>query len=152
MIYKGPFKDIIYPAQSREPSVARYRIVLAKNPKLVRAFVHLVTGEPSQPRRTDLPTALDVVLNRIVESELTGVRHDCMRLVVQSDERLIDYPIGFNALEVKRPRDVMSRPPRTSDEPIHIRSHDVVGGAVAFYVDQDGGKPASAIVERLLLR
>jgi hypothetical protein len=122
MIYKGPFKD------------------------------NIVADEPSQPQCTDLPTALDVVLNRIVESELTGVRHDCMRLVVQSDETLIGYPIGFNALEVKRPRDAMSRQPRTSDEPIHIRSHDVVGGAVAFYVDQDEGKPASAIVERLLLR
>ena len=150
MIYKGPFKDIIYPAQSREPHVARYRIVLAKNPKLVRAIVHLVADEPSQPQRIDLLTALDVVLNRIVNTELTGIRHDCMRLVVQSQKALTDYPIGFNALEVKRPRDAMKRPTGTTDEPIHIRSHDIVGGVVAFYVDQDEGKPASAIVERLL--
>jgi len=134
MIYKGTFKDIIYPAQSREPRVARYRIVLARNPRLVRAIVHLVADEPSQPQRTDLLTTLDVVLNRIIDNELTGVRHDCMRLVVHSGERLIDYPIRFNALEVKRPRDAVSRPPRMSDEPIHIRSHDAVGGAVAFYV------------------
>ncbi|TCG03058.1 hypothetical protein BZM27_51295 [Paraburkholderia steynii] len=150
MIYKGPFKDIIYPAQSREPRVGRYRIVLAKNPRLVRAIVHLVADEPLQPQRTDLLTALDVVLNRIIDKELTGIGHDCMRLVVQSHERLIDYPIGFNALEVKRPRDAANRPPGTADEPVHIRSHDVVGGAAAFYVDQDEGKPASAIVERLL--
>lgn len=150
MIYKGPFKGIIYAAQSREPRVARYRIVLAKNPTLVRAIVHLVADEHRSRNAPIFPAALDVALNRIVESELTGVRHDCMRLVVPSDERLIDYPIGFNALEVKRPRDAMSPPPRTSDEPIHIRSHDVVGGAVAFYADQNGGKPASANVERML--
>jgi len=46
MIYKGTFKDIIYPAQSREPRVAGYRIVLEKNPRLVRAIVHLVADEP----------------------------------------------------------------------------------------------------------
>ena len=150
MIYTGSFKDIIYPSASREPQVARYRIVLAKNPRLVRAIVHLVADEPSQPQRIDLLTALDVVLNRIVNTELTGIRHDCMRLVVQSQETLTDYPIGFNTLEVKRPRDAAKRPTGTTDEPIHIRSHDIVGGVVAFYVDQDEGRPASAIVERLL--
>ncbi|MFP3557472.1 hypothetical protein SB861_43300 [Paraburkholderia sp. SIMBA_049] len=96
MIYKGPFRDIIYPSQSREPHVTRYRIVLAKNPRLVRAIVHLVADE------------------------------------------------------LKWPCDAAKRPTGTTDEPIHIRSHDIVGGVVAFYVDQDEGNPASAIVERLL--
>ncbi|MFM0441895.1 hypothetical protein PQQ84_36470 [Paraburkholderia strydomiana] len=143
MIYKGAFRDIIYPAQNREPRATRYRIVLAKHSRLVRAVVHLLAEEPTQPQRTDLVTALDVILNRIIEAELMGVRHDCIRLVVQDGVQLLEYPITYNALEVKRRGGDMPRPPASADQPIHIRSLDVVGGAVAFSVDRDGGKPVT---------
>ena len=46
MIYKSAFKDIIYPAPNREPRATRYRIVLMKNARLVRAIVHLVADGP----------------------------------------------------------------------------------------------------------
>ncbi|MGF6970707.1 hypothetical protein OKW43_007802 [Paraburkholderia sp. WC7.3g] len=59
MIYKSAFKDIIYPAQSREPCVTRYRIALTKNSRLVRAIVHLVANEPTQPQSTDIDTTLE---------------------------------------------------------------------------------------------
>lgn len=87
MIYKSTFKDIIYPAQNREPRVTRYRIVLMKNSRLVRAIVHLVADEPTQPQSTEIDTALDVVLNRIIEAELVGVRHDCVRLSFKRTRR-----------------------------------------------------------------
>ncbi|WOD14417.1 hypothetical protein [Paraburkholderia kirstenboschensis] len=99
MIYKSAFRDIIYPAQNREPRATRYRIVLAKTSRLVRAIVHLVADEPAQPESTDLPTAIDVILNRIIDGELRGVRHDCIRVVVQTGAQLTDYPITYNALE-----------------------------------------------------
>jgi hypothetical protein len=150
MIYKGAFRDIIYPALNREPRAARYRIVLAKTSRLVRAIVHLVADEPTQPESTDLPTAIDVILNRIIEGELTGARHDCIRLVVQTGAQLTDYPITYNALESKGRGGRAPRPPGTSDQPIHIRSIDVVGGSVASYVDHDGGKPASGVVVSML--
>lgn len=124
--------------------------MLAKSSRLVRAIVHLVADEPAQPESTDLPTAIDVILNRIIAGELTGVRHDCIRLVVQTGEQLTDYPITYNALELKGHAGRAPRSPGTSDQPIHIRSIDVVGGAVAFYVDHEGGKPASDVVARLL--
>jgi hypothetical protein len=54
MIYKSAFKDIIYPAQNREPRVTQYRIVLMKNSRLVRAIVHLVANQPPQPLPTEL--------------------------------------------------------------------------------------------------
>lgn len=150
MIYKSAFKDIIYPAQNREPRVTRYRIVLMKNSRLVRAIVHLVADEPTQPQSTEIDTALDVVLNRIIEAELVGVRHDCVRLVVQADAQMTEYPITFNALDVARPGDSERLPPPTADQAIHIRSLDVVGGSVAFYVDREGGKPVSASVAGML--
>ncbi|MBC8750457.1 MULTISPECIES: hypothetical protein [Paraburkholderia] len=150
MIYKSAFKDIIYPAQNREPRATRYRIVLTKNSKLVRAIVHLVANEPTQPHSTELDTALDVILNRIIDAELIGVRHDCVRLVVQADAQLTEYPVTFNALDVARPGSVAGRPATTSDQPMHIRSLDVVGGSVAFYVDRQGGKPVSPSVAGML--
>ncbi|AJZ56999.1 hypothetical protein OI25_7256 [Paraburkholderia fungorum] len=149
MIYRSPFRDIIYPAGTREPRVTRYRIVLAKNARLVRAIVHLMVEEPEQPQPTD-STALDVILNRIIEAELAGVRHDCIRLVVQAAGQMTDYPIVYNALDVVRPGNVTKRLATTTDQPIHIRSLDVVGGSVAFYVDREGGKPVSAGVAAML--
>jgi hypothetical protein len=150
MIYKSAFKDIIYPAQNREPRVTRYRIVLAKNSRLVRAIVHLVADKPAQPQRIDLLTSLDVIVNRIIEVELMGVRHDCIRLVVQSDTQMTDYPINYNALEFWRRRSPADQPSTTADQPLHIRSLDVVGGSVAFYVDREGGKPLSAGIAEML--
>lgn len=107
MIYKGAFRDIIYPAQNREPRATRYRIVLAKHSRLVRAVVHLVSEEPTQPQRTDLVTALDVILNRIIEAELMGVRHDCVRLVTSLARQ---WPISSMAQSPRlRPRSARSR-------------------------------------------
>jgi hypothetical protein len=150
MIYKSAFRDIIYPTQSREPRATRYRIVLAKSSRVVRAIVHLVADEPAQPESTDLSTAIDTILNRIIDGELPGVRHDCIRFVVQTGARLIDYPITFNAMELRGRGRRPDRPATTPDQPIYIRSIDVVGGSVPFYVDLEGGKPASAIVARML--
>ncbi|CAB3740291.1 hypothetical protein [Paraburkholderia rhynchosiae] len=150
MFYKSAFKDIIYPAYSREPRVTRYRIVLVKNSRLVRAIVQLLADEPLRPQHTDLLTALDVILNRIIEVELMGVRHDCIRLVVLAEAQMIDYPITYNALEIKRRRTAANQPATATDQPIHIRSLDVVRGAVAFYVDREGGKPAGAVIVRML--
>lgn len=149
MIYRSPFRDIIYPATNREPRVARYRIVLTKNARLVRAIVHLMVEEPGQPLPTD-STALDVILNRIIGVELAGVRHDCIRLAVQAAGQMTDYPIVYNALDVARPGNVRKLQATTTDQPIHIRSLDVVGGSVAFYVDREAGKPVSAGVAGML--
>ena len=150
MIYKSAFKDIIYPALNREPRATQYRIVLVKNARLVRAIVHLMADAPAQPQSTDLGTALDVILNRIIDAELVGVRHDCVRLVVQADAQMTEYPITFNALDVARPGDLAKRLAPSADQPVHIRSLDVVGGSVAFYVDREGGKPVSAGIAEML--
>ncbi|CAE6970058.1 hypothetical protein [Paraburkholderia domus] len=150
MVYISPFKDIIYPAATREPRVARYRIVLAGTPTAVRAIVHLLHGEPSQPQQPDLDVELDVVLNRIVNEQLVGIPLDCIQLVVQAGLDLLAYPIRYNALEFRHPGRTVKRSGGTRDEPVHIRSHDVTGGSVAFYVDRDGAKPVAAKIARIL--
>ncbi|TDN58983.1 hypothetical protein [Paraburkholderia sp. BL10I2N1] len=150
MVYKGSFKDIIDPAASREPRFARYRIVLAGNSSSVRAVVHLIHGEPSQPQQPDLTAVLDVVLNRIVDDDLGGIRLDRIQLVVQTGPDFLVYPIRFNALEFRQPERGVPQSGRNRDEPFHIRSHDITGGSVAFYVDHDSAKPVAAKVAALL--
>jgi hypothetical protein len=127
MVYKGPFKDIIFPAASREPRIARYRIVLAENSTAVRAIVHLLAGEPSQPQQPEFAAVLDVVLNRIIAEDLAGIRLDRIQLVVQTGPDLLAYPIRFNALEFRQPGKIVKRAGGDKDEPVHIRSHDVTG-------------------------
>lgn len=150
MVYKGPFKDIIFATASREPRIARYRIVLAESSTAVRAIVHLIDGEPPQPQQPELAVVLDVVLNRIVAEELTGVRLDRIQLVVQTGPDLRTYPIRFNALEFRQPGKFVKRAGESKDEPVHIRSHDITGGSVAFYVDHEGAKHVSAKVAAML--
>jgi len=43
----------------------------------------------------------DVVVNRIVNTELRGIRVDSLRLVVESDRTSIDYPLDFNAADLQ---------------------------------------------------
>ena len=83
-------------------------------------------------------------------AELVGVRHDCVRLVVQADAQMTEYPITFNALDVARPGDPAKRLSPSADQPIHIRLLDVVGGSVALYVDREGGKPVSGGISEML--
>ncbi|AUT75805.1 hypothetical protein C2L64_46705 [Paraburkholderia hospita] len=150
MTYIGPFKDVIYPNANQEPHIARYRIALIPQAAGARAIVHLLRSAAVDSQMHISEAAFDTVLNRIVGTQLAGVRLDRIQFVVQTGDELVTYPIRFNALDLA-PRSA-SRSRGSKDHAVHIRSHDVVGGAVAFYVDQDGGKPASAIVERLLLR
>ncbi|SDR60924.1 hypothetical protein [Paraburkholderia tuberum] len=150
MVYKSRFKNIVYPAWRHAPRVARYRIVLAKNRKLVWTVVYPLGGEPSQPHHADLALALAVVLNRVIDGELTGVCHVCMRPVVQTGVRLTDYPVRVNASKAWYHGRAANRSVGNTAQPLHIHSLDVVGGAVAFHVGHDKDKPASACVARLL--
>ncbi len=150
MVYKGSFKDIIFPAASREPRIARYRIVLAENATAVRAIVHLLAGEPTQPQQPELATLLDVVLNRIIVEELAGIRLDRVQLVVQTGLEFLAYPIRFNALEFGQPGKTVRRTGGHKDEPVYVRSHDVTGGSVAVYLDREGAKSVSTKVAGML--
>jgi hypothetical protein len=150
MVYKGPFKEIIFPNVNCEPCAARYRVVLTESGKAVRAIVHLIEGEPTQPHQPEATTLLDLIVARIVAADFHGVRLDRIKVVVQRGSRLISYALGFNALDVRPSGDTGMPRVRSKDEPLHIRSHQIAGGSVAFYVDVDSKKPASARLAALL--
>ena len=148
MVYKGPYTDIIYPSSTREPRVARYRVVLSTNTTGVRAIVHLLRSAIGQSPEQIPDTALDVLLNRIIVIELSGIRLDCIRFVVQTGDDFIGYPIRFNALDVAPRSTSLSR--GSKDHAVHFRSQDIVGGSVSFYVDREDGKPVAARLSKML--
>lgn len=150
MVYKGPFKEIIFPDVNREPCAARYRVVLIESGKAVRAIVHLIEGEPAQPHQPEATTLLDLVVAKIVAGDFHGVRLDRIKVVVQRGSRLISYALGFNALEIQPLGGTGMPRGRSKGEPLYIRSHQITGGSVAFYVDVDSKKPASARLAALL--
>jgi len=146
MTYKGEFEDTVFPSADGEARVARYRLVLIETSGRVSAVIHLRRDD--QPRSYQLTSEreFDVAINRIVDTELRGVRVDSMRLVVESDQSSIEYPLDFNAA------DIPAR--RTHIKPwldaANLRSRDIVGGSVALFVDVDAGRPADAWLTELL--
>jgi hypothetical protein len=139
MVYKGSFKDIIYPEPTREPRVTRYRVVLTAEPThTVSAVIQFLQDELAHAYHSPLESALDLLLDRIVERELKGIRLDRITLVVQTGPKLLQYPINFNAVEFQKRSNPVSVTGTGKKKAIHIRSHDVVGGSVEFFVDREG--------------
>jgi hypothetical protein len=148
MTYIGPFNDAIYPDAKRAPHIARYRIALISHGHGARAVVHLLRSAAAESMTHIPEAAFDTLLNRIVGAQLLGVRLDRIQFVVQTDDELVAYPIRFNALDLVPGNTPRSR--GSKDHAIHVRSQDIVGGSISFYVDRDEGKPVSARLEKVL--
>lgn len=112
----------------------------------VSAVIHLRRAK--QPRTYQLSSEreFDVAVNRIVDTELRGIRVDSMRLVVESDQSSIEYPLDFNAADIPARRTRLKPWLDAAD----LRSRDIVGGRVALFVDVDAGRPADAWLTELL--
>ncbi|WP_250537039.1 hypothetical protein [Caballeronia sp. AZ10_KS36] len=146
MTYKGNFKDVVFPNADGEGRVTRYRLVLTDTNERVSAVIHLRRAE--QPRIYELSSKreLDVAINRIVDTELRGVRVDSMRLVVEFGQSSIEYPLDFNAADIPARRTRIKPWLDAAD----LRSRDIVGGRVALFLDVDAGRPADAWLTELL--
>jgi hypothetical protein len=140
MTYKGAFKDAVFPGLDREARVARYRLVLSESHGRITAVIHLRVETPPYRYQLGSEREFDVVVNRIVNAELRGIRVDSLRLVVESDRSSIDYPLDFNAADLPVRRS-LSQPWVDAAE---LWSHDIVAGGVALFVDVDAGRPAEA--------
>lgn len=147
MAYRGEFKDIIYPNEQREARVAQYRLALVECGSKVSVVIHLRRDALTQPFVFKRTRELDVVVGRIVDLELRGVRVDQTRLVIEADGAFTEYPLNFNAADF---------PVRaSSEEPwkrpvVALESRDIVVGSVALFVDVDAGQLPDAALIHLL--
>lgn len=147
MTYRTEFKDIIYPNEHREARVAQYRLLLVERDSKVSVIVHLRRDPPTKPFMFERDRDFDVVVGRIIDLELRGVRVDQTRLVVEAESTFTVYPLNFNAADF---------PARASAEApwkrpvVELESRDIVGGSVALFVDVDAGEPAEHSLGELL--
>jgi hypothetical protein len=70
MGYAGSYKDVIYPGDKGSPPATH-------------AIIRLVQCDPKNPPPTHLNTALDLLLNKIVDTEFKGVRVDRLHFVLE---------------------------------------------------------------------
>ena len=146
MTYKGVFKDAVFPGLDRDARVARYRLVLSESRGRITVVIHLRRETPPCRYQLASEREFDVVVNRIVNTELRGIRVDSLRLVVESDHSSIDYPLDFNAADLPFRRSLSQPWVDAAD----LRSRDIVAGGVALFVDVDGGRPADAWLMEVL--
>jgi hypothetical protein len=151
MVYKSSFKDIIYPASSREPRVTRYRVVLTAEPThAVSAIIQFAQDDLAHAYHSPLEPTLDQLLDRVIARELQGIRLDRITLVVQTGPKLLQYPINFNAVEFQKRGNPVSVTGAGKKKAIRIRSHVVVGGSVAFFVDRGGVREVEGSLAEIL--
>ena len=146
MSYVGDFKDAVFPSADGDARIARYRLVLIETSGRVSAVIHLRRDDRPRSYQLTSEREFDVAINRIVDTELRGVRVDSMRLVVESDQSSIEYPLDFNAADIPARR----TPIKPWLDAANLRSRDIVGGSVALFVDVDAGRPAEAWLTELL--
>jgi hypothetical protein len=116
----------------------------------VSAIIQFLQDDLAQAYHSPLESALDLLLDRIVERELKGIRLDRITLVVQTGPELLQYPINFNAVEFQKRGNPVSVTGTGKKKATHIRSHDVVGGSVAFFVDRDGVREVDESIAQIL--
>jgi hypothetical protein len=147
MAYRGEFRDVIYPNERGEARVARYRLFLIEGEAKVSVVIHLRRNADGEPYLLEREREFDVVVGRIVDTELRGVRVDRTRLVVETEGAFTEYPLDFDAAEFP------ARP--SPEEPwkppvVALQSRDIVGGSVALFLDIDAGQPPETSLIALL--
>ncbi|MFM0742144.1 hypothetical protein PQQ51_33390 [Paraburkholderia xenovorans] len=95
MSYQGNFRDIVYPDESGSPCVLQYRIVFTNTPELL-AVVHLQHSDPSFASPVTSLTIRDQVLNRIISTELAGIRISSLRVVIEDGSGAFEFPLEFD--------------------------------------------------------
>ena len=159
-------KTIIFPGNHRQPAEAAYGIVLED--ELARI---VVWQEPGKHRGTSLwntDEGRDNVLNRILETELAGIRTEFVRFSVAIIEEdggrvhAMDFPIHLDIDDYTargNPHQVLDGG-RLSDafkwivnreKKISLRSYDVVAGCARHFTIFDEGE-ATANPTALLAR
>ncbi len=143
MTYTSKLKDVFYPSNDREARVAHFRIALIEalieRETVVTAIICLQRDARSGPYMLSKAEELDVVLNRIIERELRGVRVDRIRLLVDHAGAVTEYPLDFNAADLK-PRWSQKKPWLNETD---VRSRNITAGSGrALFVDMDCGKLA----------
>lgn len=162
-------QSIFFPGNTRQPCQARYGILLPKEGGTRIAQIVVVQSDKDPYMGTSLwntDEGRNLVLNRILETDLRGVRVEYIRFatIIHSDDGLhaIDLPIELDIDDyvAKGNRyDVGQAPAQDwigvlrnlvgrGNKQYGIWSGDVVGGCARFYMDFEERKHLNATIAR----
>ena len=155
MSFQGGFQDIFFPGVDREPCVATYRIAITADPTNPAAtgpyaIIHLVQLDAGPSDAMDFLSALDVLLNKIVQSKLAGVRIDHLRFVVESYGACVEVPIDFSTEDfVHRGNPVVIKGTGKFTS-VHIEARDILGGTTSLLAHFEKREPLAQFVSDAL--
>jgi hypothetical protein len=119
------------PRTGARPSVLKYRIAFLVNGSPLTpntTIIHLVQSNPKDPPPNHLEGVPDLLLNRIVENEFTGVCVDRLHLVLKTDTAFFENPIEYDADVIQKGSYPVIVTRTGEKRTLHIASRDVVGG------------------------
>jgi hypothetical protein len=165
---------IVYPGDANQPCQAEYGIAITRDPSTTRADIIVIDSREAGPNHTpliDTDLGRDVMLNKILSTDLQGVRLDLMRFFVIVDAESpsemtgYEFPIQLDDEDYRR----KGNPVQIEDVvPTSIKSwfrhvlgfyvkresvlkRDVVGGCATVKTDIERRRPVTAAEARLLL-
>ena len=132
MPYKTAFSELIYPSESMEPAVARFRVALT-DPPLRLAVLHVVHVDPDGVSPVVNANARDRILNLLLDTQLAGQTLGSVRFVVEDITGRYEYTVHADTTDyVRRGNPYVARPvpgPRgTVTEEISIDSTNLIAG------------------------
>lgn len=145
-------KKIVFPGNHRQPAEAAYNIVIEDDGSIpvARIVVWQVPGEHRGTSPWNTNSGRDNVLNRILETELAGVRTEFVRFTVAILEEdggrvhAMDFPIHLDLDDYTargNPHEVLGSNPLSDafnwivnkERRISFRSYDVVAGCARHF-------------------
>jgi hypothetical protein len=166
---------IVYPGDANQPCQAEYGISITRDPSTTRADIVVIDSREAGPHHTpliDTDLGRDVMLNKILSTDLQGIRLDLMRFFVivdaESPSEMTGYEFPIQQLDDEDYRR-KGNPVQIQDVvPTSIKGwlrymlgfyvkresvmkRDVVGGCATAKTDIERRRPVTAAEARLLL-
>jgi len=141
MRYQTNFNDIIYPRSDRTPAVLQYRIALFDDVAEQHAVIHVAELAHEPLPTAELGSAIDSVVNKVIDDHFTGVRIDRLHMVFESQAGVFEYPIDFDVTEFAKRGNPVSMVGSGKTQTLHVDMADIVGGSISVFCSANQSRP-----------
>ena len=165
---------IVYPGNANQPCQAEYGIAITRDASTTRADIVVIESAEARPHHTPLletHAGRDLVLNKILSTDLQGIGLDLMRFFViidaesPSETTGYEFPIQLDVEDYRRqgnPVQIKDVPPTSIKSwlrymlgfyvnRVSVMNRDVVGGCATVKTNVERRRQVTAPEARLLL-
>jgi hypothetical protein len=165
---------IVYPGNANQPCQAEYGIAITRDASTTRADIVVIDSAEARPHHTPLletHAGRDLVLNKILSTDLQGIGLDLMRFFVIADAESpsettgYEFPIQLDVEDYRRkgnPVQIQDVVPTSIKswlryvlafyvKRVSVLKRDVVGGCATVKTDVERRRQVTAAEARLLL-